>query len=236
MRAIIFDIDDTLYDLAEPFEKTVYQYYHDVYEGIDINKLFKAMRRHSDEVFDDSESGKITMDDMYVYRFEKAFQDFNINISREEALKFQHTYEQFQQNITIPEAMQGCLDKLTKMPVFLGIISNGAYEHQMDKIHRLGLARWFPKEHILISGGCPYSKPDVRIFKYAEKKMKLEPADTWYAGDTFKNDITGPEAAGWHAIWFNHRGYTMPEGAVVPDYTVTNEEDFISLLLKIGNH
>ena len=234
MRALIFDIDDTLYDLSEPFVRTFKKYYEGIYE-IDVIQLFKYVRIYSDEVFEASESGEISMDDMYAYRIQKAFEKFQINISREDALKFQHTYEKFQRKISISNRMKNCLDHLVQTSVFTGLISNGKYEHQMDKVKILELAKWFPKENIIISEGCGYSKPDVKIFKYAEKMWNLDPKTTWYIGDTFQNDIEGPGRAGWHTVWYNHRKNEMPEDALKPDEIVTTEAELTELIMRLSH-
>ncbi len=235
MRALIFDIDDTLYDLADPFVRTFEYYYGGMYE-IDVIELFKYVRIYSDEVFEASESGEISMDDMYAYRLQKAFAKFHLTLSREDALKFQHTYEAYQKEISMSDAMKRCLDELGKTSVFSGLISNGKYEHQMDKVKILGLTKWFPKEHIIISGGCGYSKPDVQIFKYAEKTWNLDPETTWYIGDTFQNDIEGPNKAGWHTVWYNHRKNKAPENAPKPDKIVTTEAELINLIMRLSGN
>lgn len=233
MTALIFDIDDTLYDLEEPFRQAFAECYGSSYD-IDVEQLFKFVRIYSDRVFEDSESGRISMDDMYAYRLQKAMGEFHIKVSRNEALHFQDAYEHFQKKISLTEDMKRCLDEISQRPVFLGCISNGKYDHQMEKVKILGLTRWFPEEHILISGACPYSKPDVRIFTYAQDMWNLRPEDTWYIGDTFYNDIVGPNEAGWHTVWYNHRKNEMPKEANEPDYTVTEEKDFINLILRIS--
>lgn len=232
MKALIFDVDDTLYDLEGPFRKTFEDYHYDQYD-IDVDRLFQYVRFYSDQAFDDSVSGKISMDDMYAYRLQMAFQEFRFDLSREDALKFQRTYAAYQKKISMTDTMRRGLDRISSTPGFLGIISNGMYEHQMDKVRALGLTKWIPKDHILISEECGFSKPDVRIFQYAKEKWDLDPKDTWYVGDTFENDVAGPKKAGWHAVWFNHRNRRNPTPEVIPDDMVTDEAEMIDLLLDL---
>lgn len=233
MKALIFDVDDTLYDLEEPLRKTFNDYYRDVYH-IDINLLFQYVRKYSDQIFDASMDGTITMDDMYVYRLQHAFQEFGISLSRKDALSFQHTYASYQTKISMTDQMKSCLDDLKKSGIFLGVISNGTVEHQMDKINSLNLTKWIPEQHIIISGGCDFSKPDIRIFQYAEAKLQLDHDNTWYIGDTYKNDIEAPSAFGWHTVWYNHRGYRLEGNKPAPDFTVSSEEELTDLLAKLA--
>ena len=50
MAKIIFDLDDTLYDLMEPFQKAHEEVFGDK-TGADCEKLLMASRIYSDEAF-----------------------------------------------------------------------------------------------------------------------------------------------------------------------------------------
>ena len=84
-------------------------------------------------------------------------------------------------------------------------------EPQYAKVVALGLHKWFDDEHIFISGGIGYQKPDPQAFKYVENAYALNPEETWYVGDTYEADVVGANTAGWHTIWFNHRNRECPE-------------------------
>lgn len=49
------------------------------------------------------------------------------------------------------------------------------------------------------------SKTDKRIFSRAAERMGILPQEICYVGDSFENDIVGAKAAGWNAVWYNHR-------------------------------
>jgi putative hydrolase of the HAD superfamily len=88
---------------------------------------------------------------------------------------------------------------LTKLEGFkLGIITNGDYNHQMHKLQRLSIQRFFSL--IIASGEVGYSKPDKRIFINA--CSKADPGDVAYIGDT-PHDIEDSREVG-----------TIPLGAV----------------------
>ena len=76
---------------------------------------------------------------------------------------------------------------------------------------RWGYIKWFDDEHIFISGGIGYQKPDPQAFKYVENAFALNPEETWYVGDTYEADVVGANTAGWHTIWFNHRNRECPK-------------------------
>lgn len=47
------------------------------------------------------------------------------------------------------------------------------------------------KENMFISDVIGYTKPDVKAFETVQEKMKLDPEETWFIGDTFEVDVIG---------------------------------------------
>ena len=229
MKAIVFDVDDTLYDLSVPFKEAFAEVFPE--EKIDLEGAFLASRRYSDSVYARSLSGEMSMEEMYIYRFESAFRDYGMIIDAQGALEFQAVYELKQQEIFMTEQMKQLLTKLMKKKE-LGIITNGPAQHQWDKINALGIKEWIPVEHIFISGEQGVAKPEKEIFELAEKKMSLQPDEICYVGDSYENDMEGAKRAGWKTIWFNHRNHKIT-GETEPDYTVRSESELIELLEKL---
>ena len=231
IKAIIFDVDDTLYDLSGPFREA----FHELYplEELDLEGAFLASRRYSDSVYAKSLSGEMSMEDMYVYRFQNAFHDYGKNMDAQEALHFQEIYEKHQHMIHMTEAMQEFLKELSDKMV-LGIITNGPSGHQWDKIRALEATRWIPKDHVFISGEHGVAKPERRIFELVQEKLMLQPKEFCYVGDSYENDIEGAKGAGWTAIWYNHRN-PRPTGSAEPDYMVRSEKELLELLSQVAS-
>ena len=226
IKAILFDIDDTLYDLSIPFKEAFREFFPG--EEIDLDGAFLASRKYSDRIYDRSLSGEISMEEMYIYRLGNAFRDYGKIIDGKTALRFQGVYEKKQQKIRMTGEMEGLLEKLSKKTT-LGIITNGPSEHQRDKVRALGLERWIPMERIWISGDLGIGKPHKEIFAAAQDKLGLKPEELCFVGDAYGHDILGARGAGWKAVWFNHRG-RQATGEAEPDYEVRSEQDLIALL------
>jgi HAD superfamily hydrolase (TIGR01549 family) len=170
---------------------------------------------------------------------QKTLEEFGLEVSDEDALAFQEAYEQSQKQLELSATMEQMLDDCQAHGVILGIISNGPAEHQMGKARTMKMERWIPEDRILVSGAVGILKPDVRIFRLAEERMGLDPEtmDIWFVGDSFANDIAGAAGAGWKTIWLNRRGKSVPEGNVVPDVIVGNDEELYQAVRGIvGDH
>lgn len=226
MPALIFDIDDTLYNQAEPFTRA----YNDVFPGrfeLDPEIFFKTSRRYSNSVFDAAQRGEITMEEMYIYRIKNALASHGLTVTDAEALAFQESYSNYQGEISMTPAMTDFLAECVAEGRTLGIITNGPAELQHKKIKALGADRFIPAEHTFISGEVGFSKPDVRIFALVQDRLNLKAKDTYFLGDTYVNDMLGAHRCGWHTLWFNRRYHQLPYGGFVPDFTVYTEPEFI---------
>lgn len=228
LKAILFDIDDTLYDLSIPFKEAFREFFPG--EKMDLEGAFLASRKYSDLIYDRSLSGEISMEEMYIYRLGNAFRDYGKIIDGPTALQFQSVYEKRQHEIRMTEEMERMLEELSRK-MTLGIITNGPSEHQRDKVRALGVERWIPMERIWISGDLGVGKPHKEIFEAAREKLGLKPEELCFVGDAYGHDILGAKGAGWKAVWFNHRGH-QATGKVMPDYEVRSEQELIALLEK----
>lgn len=227
MKAIVFDMDDTLYEQIEPFQRAC----KDVFGGRlepDIRRLFAARSRRSNEVFEDAMAGKISMEEMFIYRGQMAFADLGYQITPQEALDFQRAYERNQEKITLSDTMKEILTICRDVGALLGIITNGPTQHQRKKTSILGMERWIDAKHVIISEECGASKPDPAIFRCAQERLGVSASDCIFVGDSYENDIVGAQHAGWKSIWLNKLGRKLPAGAVCPEYMVRSETELLA--------
>lgn len=227
--AIFFDVDDTLYNQREPFEKAFETVFGHI-KNVDINKLYLDRHKYSDEVFEKSCNGEITMEEMYIYRISKAFETQGIKVSDKSALDFQYEYSKNQNNIKISDTIKNMLDFCCDNSINIGIITNGLTKHQKNKIKSLGLYKWIEDKNIFISEDVGFAKPDKSIFKAAEKAFLSK--DIYYVGDSFKNDIEGGNSAGWKTVWLNKRNYVV-ESFIKADYCAKSEEELFEIIKNI---
>ena len=208
-KAILFDVDDTLYDQTVPFKEAYAQYFGNE-PAIPVEVIYPVTRKYSDQVYSQAMAGQITMEELYIYRVKKAFEEYSITITVEEALAFQEVYADRQRHIHMSETMEKILDYCSEK-VELGIITNGPSAHQWNKVRSLQAERWIPHENIFVSAEAGAEKPDRKIFDYAKKKMRLEETEIWFVGDAYPLDVEGALNAGWNAVWMNRRNREMPE-------------------------
>ncbi|WP_182914149.1 HAD family hydrolase [Paenibacillus sp. 1011MAR3C5] len=92
----------------------------------------------------------------------------------------------------------------------LGIVTNGTASWQYNKIEALGYDVFFPKESIFISEQIGVEKPHPLIYQSALDYFSVEPHETLFVGDNWRNDVAGPAELGMKAIWLNETERPVP--------------------------
>jgi putative hydrolase of the HAD superfamily len=235
LNAVIFDVDDTLYDQQQPFRNAVTTIIPEV-ALTDLHSLYIRFRVHSDDHFSKVISQEWTLEEFRTFRLCQSLIDLGYSpLSAEASRLFQTTYEAELDNIQLHPAVKETLNLLASLPIKLGIITNGPTDHQQKKINQLELTRWIDPNNMLISQATGYQKPDIELFQLAEEQFDLDPAQTLYVGDNFDNDVLGSKQAGWQALWLNHRNRLAAVEDCLPDCTLTAFEDLTEGILSL-NH
>ncbi len=111
-----------------------------------------------------------------------------------------HEFVEPEKNVAV------CLSRLRER-YGLALISNGG-SMQRAKMYRAGVARFFPPEHIFISGEVGFDKPDPRLFEAALHALGKQPEQVLYVGDHPVNDMAAA-AVGMPTCWVS-RGRPRP--------------------------
>lgn len=231
MDVVFFDLDDTLYDQAEPFVRAYREVFgHQFDDAVKSpEQLFALSRKHSESVFEASERGDMSMEDMYVYRIQKALEDYGIEVDAQSCLRMHYLYAHNQEHAisltpTICAVLDWCCENARP-----GIISNGPADHQLAKMDLLGVRRWMPEEAIVISSLVGVAKPDPAIFELACKRLGTKPERCVYVGDSFGPDVAGACSAHMPVVWFDRRGRPATT-ADKPNWIVYTEQELLELL------
>ncbi len=228
ITGVFFDLDDTLHDHQKPFIDAFTAVFPDYGKILPLDTVYKRFREVGDFLWPKLINKELSLYEYRIQRTIQTLQAFQINISKEQAAKFQQQYEFCLNHLELfPEAPE-VLDTLSSRGYRLGMITNGPTEHQKNKLRALGITKYIPKEAIFISEEVGAAKPNPQIFQYAAQKVNQSPENLLYIGDTWANDIVGAYKAGWQAIWFNHR--KRQPGT---EYTPFAEVDTLSSVLEL---
>lgn len=189
IKAIVFDLDETLIDRRKAFLKFC-DYFIDTYgeqypyQGTREN-LIQAMV----EIDANGYGGLENM----LPRLEKRWK---LPMSTEEFIRDRN---QIFGKLSVPKPyLTEILEKL-RTKYKLGMITNGFSSVQREKIATVGIENYF--DDIIVSGEHPFAKPDPRIFQLSCSRLMVEPDEMIYVGDYYPNDIVGALSAKIKPIW-----------------------------------
>jgi putative hydrolase of the HAD superfamily len=123
------------------------------------------------------------------------------------------------------------LDKLSKMGMVIGLISNVCSLSQVpENLRKYGIIRYF--DTIVTSSGYGRRKPDPSIFHQAAFLAKIPTSRCAYVGDRITRDIIGSKKAGFRlAIQITHdfEHGEIDEGAQ-PDAVIQSMDEIINII------
>jgi HAD superfamily hydrolase (TIGR01549 family) len=230
VRAVLFDLDDTITDFASAADAAFMAAFSDIAEehGVDVNELHSSYMGLFEEFYTLHLEGCINLEEFRVYRFSRAFEMVGLPVDDDFldlTVDFQFYYNEELE--TFPGACQ-VLRELDK--VFpLGLITNGPTDAQWMKINKFRLSEVF--EVILVSGQLGISKPDPRIFDVALEGLRVAPEEAVMVGNSLEHDHQGAMNADIRFIWANHTGKPLPEGWPEPEHEVKSFAELRALLL-----
>lgn len=227
---LFFDVDDTLYRRLDSFIKACKKTLPKDFE-LDYEELYLRRSYYSEYYLEEYHLNRITLEEMYDLRLNKSLDHYGYRVDHQTALEFEKQYRYFQDHVELSASYQKLLSKLKAKDIKMGIISNGVSEHQRKKLKSLGIERWIPKEHWVISGDLNIKKPDIRIFDYAAKLLEADNGNCLMVGDNKDSDILGANNANFKAIWLNHKN--EEENGIEALAIVHNEDELIELLTKL---
>jgi FMN phosphatase YigB (HAD superfamily) len=111
----------------------------------------------------------------------------------------------------------------------LGLLSNfDDTQCGYEVVNDTGISALF--ETIVISAEVRLRKPDRRIFEYICTRLRLDPNEILFVGDTPRDDVLGASRAGMHTAWISKGAATLPEGIPQPDLIIADLAELPELL------
>ena len=235
IRAVLFDLDDTLFDHRHASRQALeaVRECHPTVASVDASDLDRCHAGILEVLHLRVLAKEMTLDDARQERFRRLFESVGISpgdledglLARRAAVAYRTRYMQSWREVCGATALLRAL----RPQVRIGIVSNNLAREQHDKLRFCGFDRYL--DAIVISEEAGVAKPDPAIFRQAQA------AETMMIGDAWATDIAGARAAGVRAIWFNPSGSSRPEAW--PDVDEIRALEPVSTVLSLvrgGQH
>ncbi len=217
MKALFFDLDNTLLDRDE----SVKSFIDDQYERLRSHVGHILKEEYTTRFLELDQFGYVWKDKVYKqlveeYRiqgitWEELLQDY-LSSFRNHCLSFNH--------------LHAVLIELTNKGYKLGMISNGFSDFQRGNIRALKIEKYF--HSIIISEDLGIKKPDLTIFLKGLEEVGVAAEESFFVGDHPVNDIEAPKKLGFKTIWKKNKHFHD----VKSDYIIEDLSEIIHILHK----
>lgn len=222
IKAVIFDLDHTLFDRHGTLKSLVPKLREEFsVNGEKTDGEIGELWCYADDnfVYSGWEYILAYLSEKGVFNITPPFSDYSAFIYRHFAVTA----------VPFPETIP-MLVKLRQMGLKTGLITNGNHNLQYAKLDMLGLHPCF--DEIIATGDYGVHKPDKGIFDIMRKKFLFSPEEMVYVGDNPINDIKGARDAGWKTIWMKSTGYW--DANIAPaDREVSKVSEVIDAILSL---
>ena len=198
IKAVMFDLDDTLLDRDKAVELMFEVIIEKCYKNTDIPKIQYNNMLGEFKKYDNRGYGSKTV--LLNSLFDKFPPTFRIPET-----EFREFWDSnFHKCFSKDEERVNTVIKLQKY-VKTAIITNGSVQSQRGKIKHTNLDKLF--DIIIISDEVGVHKPDPKIFELALNKLNVLSESALYVGDRLEKDILGCQNAGMRGVWFNPKNF-----------------------------
>lgn len=222
IKAISFDLDDTLWDcdsVIHQAEKSLLNWLHtNVPELRELN-------------FNDYTQIKVAFNTANSHLWS------DVSVMRKELLKgllaqygassqllqpaFDHFYQKRSEVVFYPDVLKSL--ELLAQHYKLASLSNGNAD-----LHQIGIAGLFSEIHFATLN-CP-AKPAPDMFQRTCDALDIEPYELLHVGDNPDTDVNGGRLSGAKTIWINRSQMSWPENFQQADHQISDLVQLLNLL------
>lgn len=226
IKAVFFDVDNTLYDTATQVEAARSNVVKAMIEAglpVDERKALARLKRIVKKYGPN-----------YRFHYDRLLESFKIKPNPRIVSAGLVAYANAKSAYIVPyaETVPTLID-LIGMGLRLGIVSEGVPVKQWEKLIRLGLQHFF--DVVVISGEHSGKTPE--LFMEACSKINCKPSECMMVGDRIDKDISGAKKAGLITVQIMTQKYSRVKPRNVfekPDHVVKSLGEVKGLIKKIN--
>lgn len=230
LRALFFDIDDTLYSTSQfaslARDRAVAAM---VEQGLQMPA--RIVRRELEEVIAEFTSNYPAHFDKLLSRLPReAWARTNRAVLIAAGVMAYHATKAelrpFPDVIPVLRALNAQTD------LVLGVITHGLEVKQAEKLLLLKIVPYLHPAAIFISDQVGISKPNPKLYQRACHAFGLDPREVMYVGDHVAHDIDPTNALGMVSVLIEREGCRVRPGQTEPRYRVTSLLELVPILAK----
>ncbi len=229
IKAVFFDLDNTLYDYDSCHKKSLnacYKVFKTKVKGLTKLKFVQAFNNAKKEIKNElvgtaSSHNRV----LYFQRMvEKLIGTFEVNL----ILKLYSTYwNTLLKDMKMFSDAIKVFDFLTKNKIKIVIVTDLTAHIQMRKIKQLKITKYV--DSVVTSEEVGMDKPNPEMFLLALNRVNLLPSDVIMVGDNEERDVEGANEVGMYTVLITKKKVNV-RGNWKPNYRIKKLSELIKIL------
>lgn len=232
IKFVFFDLDETLIDIKKAQNKAI----KTLFEKFKFNKstkledFIKKWDELTDYHYKFYTNKQISYEEQRKRRVVDLFKFYNIDLEQNPIDVYEIYLREFENAWSVFDDVPESLNILKNNKFELGLISNGDYSQQVQKMKKVGVFDLF--SFINTSSQFQYSKPDPRVFETVFGLYGIDLDQVVYIGDSYKKDILPCREIGVKAILIDRKNIEYNDDKLIK---VSSLKDIPELLRNLNN-
>ena len=227
IRAIGFDLDNTLFDHTEAAAAAMQLLIRDKgwkYTGSE--SVGHEWHRIETVYFSQYAAGVMTLMEHRRARMHEFLISTDAQVDESEFDELWNDYVLHYSNSWVAYSdVHVALSELKTAGYKMAVLTNGQQAQQEAKLSAIGLSDMF--EACLAIGTVEALKPDPKAFAHLCRVLDCRPDEVLFIGDDIDVDVRASINAGLHGIWLNRNGLTTPEGINAQVQSLSSLKEFL---------
>lgn len=232
IRAVIFDLDGTLYDY-DALDKEAFKRVQElVLERLGVSEAQSEEAFRRARIATKKNLGETATSHSRMLYFQKTLEYLDIRPLYLALDMYEIYWGVFLNKMTLYPGVDKLMDALHDKYVRVAVCTDLLAHIQHRKLRALKLTD--DVDCLVTSEEAGAEKPSPKIFEMCLEKLRLYPKEVYFVGDSFERDVKGAAAAGMQAIWFNPGKAEPPAGSEDIQFeTVASYEELYALLAPV---
>lgn len=200
VKALIFDIDNTLYSYDKAHAVAIQKLYDYAQQNLGLDpQTLDQEQKAAAAVVKQHLNWECAALHNRTMRWQMLMEKHGFSL--EHALTMGELYWDTLIGVAEPEpgAIE-CLTRLKEAGYVLGVGTDMTLEYQLKKLKKLQMLPLF--DFLVSSEEVNIEKPDPKVFLTCAEKADVSPEACLFVGDSMKKDVMGPRAVGMQSLWY----------------------------------
>lgn len=227
IRAIGFDLDNTLFDHTEAAATAMHRLIDAKgWTYVGEESLGNEWHRIETIYFSQYATGVMTLMEHRRARMREFLVSTDAQVDEREFDELWNDYVFHYSNSWVAYSdAHAALSELKSSGYKMAVLTNGQQAQQEAKLKAIGLSDMF--EACLAIGTVEALKPDPRAFAQLCRVLDCEPEEVLFIGDDIDVDVRASIRAGLHGVWLNRDSLATPEGVKSQVQTLSSLKEFL---------